>query len=355
MKKKALLTLASLGLLTTVLIYATIAWYTNIANVTGFTFDVATFDFQVNYAPDNFVIQVDDYLNVDTDKAAPGTGGVIPIRVSTTGEAGATYAINLDFSKMAPEFKDRIRFTYYTRDGAGNYVEHVLDENAEDITGTIVSEGSVTEYIYWEWIYTADITPILVAPYLEGETIKWTNYACMDDMTYAQIESAVQNWNTYLNTSLRTEVQAKYEELKQLGHIRHEGYTGQMMGMDPKDPFNAGAADPHFKTLLGLSGRALKEKIEELYLDAHDAFDTELALGKYDETFVSPADNSYSYTAGTTTVDNGSGGTTTVDLLAYQKAMEVTLMVSGTQAMPLKDDGNTTWTSQGTSAYNPNR
>ena len=143
MKKKALLTLASLGLLTTVLIYATIAWYTNIANVTGFTFDVATFDFQVNYAPDNFVIQVDDYLNVDTDKAAPGTGGVIPIRVSTTGEAGATYAINLDFSKMAPEFKDRIRFTYYTRDGAGNYVEHVLDENAEDIySGYYAYSGS---------------------------------------------------------------------------------------------------------------------------------------------------------------------------------------------------------------------
>ena len=171
----------------------------------------------------------------------------------------------------------------------------------------------------------------------------------MDYMTYAQIESAVQNWNTYLNTSLRTEVQAKYEELKQLGHIRHEGYTGQMMGMDPKDPFNAGAVDPHFKTLLGLSGRALKEKIEELYLDAHDAFDTELALGKYNTEFTSSSGTRY--TPKQTTVDNGTGETREITLTAYQAAMEVTLMVSGAQAMPVKDNGTNTWTTQGTTEY----
>ena len=71
MKKKALLTLASFGLLATVIIYSTIAWYTNIANVTGMTFDVAEYKFEVNYKPDNFIIQLDDYLNVTDDKAEP--------------------------------------------------------------------------------------------------------------------------------------------------------------------------------------------------------------------------------------------------------------------------------------------
>ena len=104
MKKKALLTLASLGLLVIVLVYGTVAWYTNIANVAGLIFNVAEFDFTVNYAADNFVIQVDEYLNVNTDKAAPGTGGVIPVKVTASGDVGATYAINLDFSAMAPEF-----------------------------------------------------------------------------------------------------------------------------------------------------------------------------------------------------------------------------------------------------------
>lgn len=337
MKKKALLTLASLGLLTTVLIYATIAWYTNIANVTGFTFDVATFDFRVNYAPDNFVIQVDDYLNVDTDKAAPGTGGVIPIRVSTTGEAGATYAINLDFSKMAPEFKDRIRFTYYTKDGAGNYEEHILDENAGDITGTIASNGSITEYIYWEWIYTADITPILVAPYDNGDGIEWTNFKCMDDMTYGEIKRAVTNWDSYMNNSSNAAVQEQYAKLKSLGHMEH---------MDPK---SGSATDTNFSTLLGLSGRALKEKIETVYLDAHDAFDTDLALGKYNTEFTSSSGTRY--TTKQTTVDNGSGGTREITLAAYQAAMEVTLMVSGAQAMPVQDDGTETWSTQGTTEY----
>lgn len=329
MKKKALLMLASFGLLVTVMVYGTIAWYTNIANVTGLTFDVAEFDFQVNYKADNFMIQLDDYLNVDTDKAAPGTGGVIPVRVSATGDVGATYAINLDFSKMTQKFKDRIRFFYY--DTAGK--EHLLDGTTQDITGTITSAGSVTEYIYWEWVYTADITPILIAPYNDGG-IKFTNYTCMDEMTYAQIEQAVRNWNQYLNVENEA-VLSKYNELAALGHMEH---------MDPKTDF---------ASLLSLSGRALKEKIETDYLDSHDVFDTNLAMGAYDEEFEDRdgKGSEVTYTKGKTTVDNGAGGTKEVELLAYQKAMEVTLLVSGAQAMPVKNTPGSTWENKGSTIY----
>lgn len=341
MKKKALLMLASLGLLTTVLIYGTIAWYTNIANVTGLTFDVAEFDFQVNYKPDHFVIQLDNYTNVSIDKAAPGTGGVIPVRVSATGDVGATYAINLDFSEMAPEFKERIRFYYYDKDGK----EWLIDENTQDITGTIASNGSVTEFIYWEWIYTADITPILIAPYGENGN-QWTSYKCMDDMTYAQIEQAVENWDKYLNDDANSTVVTKYNELAALGHMDH---------MDPK---SGSTVDTNFQTLVtkvnngSLTGRALKEEIEKLYLDAHDKFDTELALGEYDSEFFNKGNNK-TYNAGKTTVEDGQGGTKEVDLLAYQKAMTVTLMVSGAQAMPEKQDSNNPkqWESKGTTKY----
>lgn len=347
MKKKALLALASMGLLVIVLVYGTIAWYTNIANVTGLTFDVANFDFTVNYAADNFIIQIDDYLNVKDSKAAPGTGGVIPIKVSATGDVGATYAINLDFSDMAPEFMERIRFFYYTYDSNTGYTEHVLDENAEDIDGTITAAGSVTEYIYWEWMYTADITPILVSPYVDDGSLAWTDFDTMDDMTFAEIERAVTNWNTFLNTenTYKSAVTTKYTQLEGLGHTKV---------MDPK----AGSTtDTNFATLVEsvldedapLEGRALKEEIERLYSDEHDAFDTALALGAYDESFTSKV-SKRTYDKGTTTVMVGDTKTT-YEILAYQRAMQVELLVSGAQAMPLKDDGNTTWTSTGTTAY----
>ena len=343
MRKKTLLMLASLGVLVLVIAYASIAWYTNISNVAGMTFDVGKYDFQANYAGDNFLIQVDEYLNVDTDKAAPGTRGVIPIRVSAQGDVGAAYAINLDFSDMAQEFRDRIRFYYYTMEN-NQVVEYVLDENAEDIVGTLTSKGSITEYIYWEWIYTADITPILAAPYEENEELKWTEFTCMDEMTYEQIQRAVVNWKEFLvsNHDHYAAVKAKYDELERLGHTKH---------LDPMNDADFG--EVYTKVKAGsLAGRALKEKLEELYTDEHDAFDTALAMGDYDETFTSQkgASQGKLYTKTTATVVDGDT-TKEIPLYAYQQAMSVQLLVSGVQAEPLKKGDVTSWESKGTTVY----
>lgn len=339
MKRKVLLMLASMGLLVVVIVYGTIAWYTNISNVTGMTFDVAEFKFETNYNADNFLIQVDEYLTSDTDKAAPGTGGVIPIRVSVKGNSGAVYAINLDFSNMDEEFKKRIRFYYYTKDG-DVLKENLLDENAADIVGTIAAgtegangESSVTEFIYWEWIYTADITPILVAPIVSGSSVaEWTNFEHMDQMTYEQIESAVKNWVNYSGNSA---VEAKYQELAGLGHTAH---------MDPKSST--------FAALANKTGRELKQTIEAQYLEAHDKFDTDLAMGKFDDTYVGKS-KTYNKDTTPTTILNANGTQEEIILKAYQRAMEVTLMVSGAQAAPLKktDKPGSGWTSNGTTVY----
>lgn len=344
MRRKTLLMLASFGVLVLVIAYASIAWYTNISNVAGLTFDVGKYDFQANYAGDDFLIQVDEYLNVDTDKAAPGTMGVIPIRVSAGGDVGAAYAINLDFSDMAQEFKDRIRFYYYTKEN-GKTVEYVLDEKSEDIVGTLTSKGSITEYIYWEWIYTADITPILVAPYEENGELKWTTgFTCMDDMTYEQIQRAVVNWKEFLVSghARYATVKEKYDDLARLGHTKH------------LDPLNdANFADVYTKVKDGsLTGRALKARLEELYTDEHDAFDTALAIGDYDDTFTSQKGDSKGKVYRKTTATVVDGNTTKeITLYAYQQAMSVQLLVSGVQAEPLKKDQVTEWVSKGTTIY----
>lgn len=159
-KRKGLTAVISLLLLVEVIILGTVAWYTRISNVTGMTMDVAEFDFNANYVEQDFVVSVDQYLNVADQKAAPGTGGMVPIRLDAEGsETAASYAINLDFSEMADEFKKKIRFFYYTSDGK----EHTIDpanslDAASSIKGTVAAGagGEIYEYLYWEWVYELD-------------------------------------------------------------------------------------------------------------------------------------------------------------------------------------------------------
>lgn len=160
-RRKSIVVIASFMLLIAVVIIGTMAWYTRISNVTGMTMDVAEFDFNANYVEEDFIVSVDEYLNVASKKAAPGTGGVIPIRLSTeTSEVAANYSISLDFSEMADEFRNRIRFFYYTKEGE-SYVLHNIDPknslNTDSaIKGQVNYDQAVYEYIFWEWVYTLD-------------------------------------------------------------------------------------------------------------------------------------------------------------------------------------------------------
>lgn len=325
MKKKALLALASLGMLVTVLIYGTIAWYTTISNVTGLTMDAANFDFEVNDQAEAHLIDVFQYQNINAGLAAPGSGGVIPIKVSTTekSEVGATYAINMDFTRMAPEFRDRLRFYYYKNGDDTNKKYYLTGDTNSDLIGTLAAKGMVTEYIYWEWLYTADVSAILEAPV--GGT--WTDYKYLDEMTNDQIKAAVNAWtSTYINGQQYTDMAAR-------GAFKH---------LNPADfeDFFEGCE----------TGADMRAKIENAsWFTTHDEFDTELAFGEFDETFEST--NNTTYTKGSFTIKNG---TTTENktFLAYQQAMMVDLLVAGAQAAPLRTNDTTqTWTSQGTTKY----
>lgn len=157
-RRKGITVVVSLLLLVEVIILGTVAWYTRISNVTGMTMDVAEFDFNANYVEEDFIVSVDQYLNVASGKAAPGTGGIIPIRLGAdNSEVAANYSINLDFSETADEFRDRIRFFYYTLED-GRYILHNIDPATSLNVGSalkgVVNTGeNVYEYICWEWVY----------------------------------------------------------------------------------------------------------------------------------------------------------------------------------------------------------
>jgi len=137
-------------LLVSVLIYATTAWFTKMVSVSGMEFSVAQWDFAANQTLDDMIINVYEYASMNGHLAAPGTAGYIPILLSAThSDTDVEYYVTVDDSSMSQEFRDRIYFYYIDSGG----VQHVFENDGNDMTGVITRGTSTTITIYWEWIY----------------------------------------------------------------------------------------------------------------------------------------------------------------------------------------------------------
>lgn len=325
LKKKALMSVAALVLLITLGVAGAVAWYTRIAEITGMSFDAARFDFNANYKEDTFIIHVSDYLTGGTNQGiAPGAGGVIPIRISTIDPQGSNtqgtpvnvnYTLSVDTSQMAPEFAERIKFYYFTKED-GATVKKKIYLDTERVTGTLTGGQEQYEYLYWEWIYSADVEPILCYP----KNSSFAEHDSIEKMGYDDFKAAVDGWNAGLSNN-NSSVIATYNEFQNAGHLDT---------IDPKDPTGAkwptGADAADGKAIL----KWVKNKMK-----AHDELDTNIGIGAYDDTFKS--------SNGTTYVKKTEKqGDQTLTIYAYQVAMEISIAIEGAQAVPEQaGSGNT--------------
>lgn len=314
LKRKGLATLGALFLLVSVIIIGTVAWYTRVSNVTGMTMDVAKFDFNANYtgSDDGFTINVGGYLTstLAEGKAAPGTKGVIPIRMSSgKSETAVKYSLNLDFAEMADEFQNRLRFYYYINTGTAEnpvYELHVIDpatatETSSAITGMLAASGETGdtkyEYIYWEWMYELDDEW-----FADGG--KW----------YHKADGASERYSFDGSTDK----------------------TGrQVFDALYPDEIPEGAT----------------ENKRTAAIDAFDEFDTNIGLGKCN------AQIKCHYAGDPRTVEAETDEETgAVTLKAYQVAMTLKLHVTGAQAQPVPIDDASPITpgTAGTAIYNAN-
>ena len=270
-KRRALVMIGSLGLLVAVIVVGSVAWFTRVSNTTGMTMDVAEFDLRANSVTEDFIINVSDYLTSTDNKAAPGVKGVIPVIVSAdNSQTDVTYSMTLDFSNMADEFKQRLRFYYYDTNG----VEHTFNPSKNNITyiqATVKRGEGVTpnpnknrEYIYWEWIYELDNS--------EG----WF------------YDTTVNVWKN------------KSSDSWQFSYLYGDG------------------------TNAGENGLTLQQN-----KDAFDAFDTQIGLGKANASMTGHLDG----TEEEFIADENANGTAGY-LYAYQKAMYVKITISGANAEP---------------------
>ena len=310
LKRKTLLLGVTFVLLIALIVAGTAAWYTRVSNVSGITMKVAEFDFNANFQSDDFQVNAFDFAAVDDFKAAPGAGGVIPIEVNASESAvDVDYSIALNFSDMAPEFKKRIRFFYYTDENGDNILEeHTInpsDPNA-GIHGRMPSKGEKIEYLYWEWVY--DLNPTM----------------------YYDVSKDVWTTNAALFTS--------------------KVVTNQV--------------DP-------ISGVEIKTTADAI--NSHDEIDTKIGFGEYDKVFTSSGIDPQTgtsprvYTEKSTTMSTIKMDPVTklpikwdqsenVTISAIQQAMEVRILITGGQAKPMYEaPTDIPPAKQGTSYFNPDK
>lgn len=292
LRRRGLALGAALALLVGVLIAGTVAWYTQLSNITGMTMKAAKIDIRANYVEDTVIINAGDYLNVSGNKAAPGTKGVIPIRLDAAGsEVDVDYTVSLNFSSMADEFKNRIRFYYY-KEVDGTTYEVTVDPATAAATASAISGkvalGAVNavnyEYIYWEWVYELD-----------------DDWFCSDGVWYYKGEGEVDD-------PLRVDVTLETDKA--------EGAETLFNTLYPDTPASGGSQDD---TVLSKA------------IDDFDEFDSLIGTGEADEELTAHLNGEatdYQH-------DAGAVEGTVPNLKAYQQAMLVKLYVTGAQATPI--------------------
>ena len=297
LKKKGLVLVASLALLVAVLIAGTVAWYTRVSNVTALNMNVAKFDFNANYAYKDFDVNVDEFKNITEGMAAPGSRGVVPLKImATASDVDVTYSIGLNFTEMDDRFKERIRFYWFSKDASGNPKMHVIDpatsvQTDNYIKGIIAAGNNPStpaekkynyEFIYWEWIYDL------------SEETDWFNYR-----------------GYWYN---------KNDSVTQYDGDTGRGFSGKKTGKDVFDNI------------------AYPDGTRQEKIDQFDEFDTDLGTGKFDEMFTAILNGTQESEPRKAKHKDPDDTTSEITQYAYQSVMYTKFYLSGGEAHPVKEE-----------------
>ena len=337
LKRRGLALGAALALLIGVLIAGTVAWYTQLSNITGMTMKAAKIDIRANYVDkdDIVILAAGDYLN--QKNAAPGSKGILPIRVDAPkSDAAIDYTLSLNFNAMADEFRNRLRFYYYKVKDGKTY-EVTFDPATAATVDSVISgtvpqdDGSGTnvnyEYIYWEWVYDLE-----------------DDWFCHDGIWYykGEVKSGDPLRVNYKLES-KTVANATFADYPDIGKNSKAGALYN--AIYPDTPYSAG--DPNDPEHFPPDPKYDPEKPEATprseAVEAYDAFDSVIGLGEAEESIKCTLNGKE------TTLTQNKDSTKEVEKLpAYQQAMLAKLYVTGTQAKPMVGAGQ-----QGSSAGTP--
>ena len=139
-------------ILTVVLVFAmTSAWYTNIVQTSGLTFEAEPWGFSGEIV-----------VNTDPVVAGPGDEGVVHLEVTNTNDSITAIGVNVSKVRMDKQMQQRLFFYVDTQQTRNNEVmERVYLNNQDSYTYTLFNQGklTLTETVHndaqlkWHWVY----------------------------------------------------------------------------------------------------------------------------------------------------------------------------------------------------------
>ena len=313
LKRRGLTLGVALALLIGVLIAGTVAWYTQLSNITGMTMKAAKIDIRANYVDqdDIVLLQAGDYLN--SKNAGPGTRGILPIRMDApNSDSAIDYTLSLNFDAMADEFKNRLRFYYYLEKNGTTYEVTIDPATAATvdsvISGNLPIDGVNYEYLYWEWVYELD-----------------DDWFCHDGVWYYKgVDTSGPQRVNYKMVPKTTVSLADHPGIGTPAGLFDELYSNTPYSPgNPEDPEDFPPDEEYDENDPNATPRSKA-------IDAFDEFDSIIGLGEAEETLACKVNNQSK-----TFVKDLDAASAVAKLPAYQQAMMVKLYVTGTQAEPL--------------------
>lgn len=218
--------------LTIVILFAmTSAWYTNIVQTSGLTFEAESWGFDGQIT-----------VNEDAIVAAPGEEGLVHLEVKNTSSNVSAISVNVNKETMEEDMRKRLFFyvdTHMNRDG--ETMERVYLNMQESYTYTVFSNGTLTltekisnaPQLKWQWVYDMLGYYVLAEPIYDtnGEFMKMQIYEYLrpieydyDQATMRMVKNEEGNFVGEILTVDGKNSPAEYLEIIS----RTDGYEGTM-------------------------------------------------------------------------------------------------------------------------------
>lgn len=148
---RAFLVLLTIVLTIVILFAMTSAWYTNVVQTSGLTFQAEAWSFDGTITVDETPIQ-----------AAPGDDGIVHLIMENSSDAVSSVSVNVSKTGMDAEMQKRLFFYVDTQMNRGEEtMERVYLNKFEGYTYSLFSQGNLTlteqvhngPVIKWEWVY----------------------------------------------------------------------------------------------------------------------------------------------------------------------------------------------------------
>ena len=274
LKGKALILLATGALLVVLLIAGTAAWWTRVSLVNQMTMKAANFDFKSNYSDASFIIQAKDFINIFDDENQKAAPGTAGVIPIVINAPDSDIEVAYSININTDSMDDAFKRRLRFFRIKSNEKGEPVDEGGNVI---VDAQGKL---LPGKTPVEFTLTP--------NDPIKGTVEPNEENIEYIYWE-----WVYDLNNKI------------------------------------------YYKNNKWYIGDTSQFKYTDADKEAFDALDTGIATHKYDDTF--PKTGGGNYEREEITIYKSDGSQIKMDILAYQKAMQTKLDVTGVAAEPNYD------------------